>query len=134
VWYDDAARLEVKVGLVANISEAPVQIVLNGTSLGDLANPDASMEFTVKSQMTSPNIAQKIEMFNYVTNSYETVNTSQAGLNEIVTHVVIGSNPARFVNPSTKAIQVRLAYKANGIVANNAWSAKVNLASWVTNP
>lgn len=67
---------------------------------------------------------QTIALFNWVSQAWEVLDTRPATLADSVATINITTNPARFVNPSTREVQVRVLHSTNLGLAGNRW--KVN--------
>jgi hypothetical protein len=68
---------------------------------------------------------QTIALYNWVTQAWEVLDTRPATLADSVATIDITSNPARFVDGSTREVRVRVLHSTNLGVAGNRW--KVNL-------
>jgi hypothetical protein len=87
------------------------------------------LEFAIEFQTTAPAIRQTIEMYNFDTDAYETVDTRQSTLTDSVAVVAITSNPGRFVS-STGLMRSRVSYKATGPVFAYPWRTKIDYIRW----
>lgn len=73
---------------------------------------------------------QSIQLFNYQTNSWETVDSRAASTTDTVAEVVINTNAGRFVHPSTLEMQARIAYTASGPILVYPWQVRVDQVLW----
>ncbi len=113
-------ELEASDNLDLNIFRDPVstaavtQFVLSATS--PTATP-TTFEFTLEGNcIARPNVVQRIEFFNYITNAYEVVDERNANRtpNPDLTVVVTPTGDlSRFVDQTSRAIQTRVRYRAD---------------------
>ncbi|HXH59837.1 MAG TPA: hypothetical protein VNI20_00615 [Fimbriimonadaceae bacterium] len=123
----DDSYLVIRPGLTLTSTEAPINFVV-GSSVG--TDTPTEIGFLLEAHANTPNLAQKIEFFNYVTNSYEAVDTRQATTKDSITHVHITTNPSRFIEPGTHKVQTRVTFKASGPVLLYPWRVSVDRANW----
>lgn len=129
--YSDDNRLAVRPGLAFNSSLSPIQVLLSSTSFSTSAS---SISFSLESQASAPNIQQRIELMNFVTGSYESVDVRTASLSDSVANVLVAGDPNRFINAVTGAIQARVSYTPTGIFTGANWQARLDQAAWTVNP
>nr|MBA3727000.1 hypothetical protein [Armatimonadota bacterium] len=113
-------------GVVFSSQEPPIQLIVNATS------PDATpsrLEFSVEAHCSVPNISQRIALYNFDTQAYETLNTSTATTSDSTKVVVVLLNPGRFVGPNLE-LRSRISYKAQGPVFVYPWFARVDQVKW----
>lgn len=65
---------------------------------------------------------QSIQLYNWTTSAWETVDTRQALGTDAMTNITISSNPARFVNSGNRQMQARVTF-SGGPTAANAYRA-----------
>ncbi|MBA3726110.1 MAG: hypothetical protein H0W86_06570, partial [Armatimonadetes bacterium] len=122
----DDDRLVMRPGVVFSSQEPPIQLIVNATSSN--ATP-SRIEFSVESQCSVSNIEERIALYNFDTQAYETLNTSTATTSDSTVVVVITSNPERFIGPNLE-LRSRVAYKAQGPVFIYPWFARVDQVKW----
>jgi len=73
----------------------------------------SSIEFSYESRAFSfvGTVDQKIELFNYVSGQFETVDTRLASATDSVVSVTPTGDPTRFVQAGTNAMQARISYQ-----------------------
>nr|MBA3727320.1 SBBP repeat-containing protein [Armatimonadota bacterium] len=122
----DDDRLVMRPGVVFSSQEPPIQLIVNATSPN--ATP-SRLEFSVEAHCSVPDISQRIALYNFDTQVYETLNTSTAMTSDWRTTVVVTSNPERFIGPNLE-LRSRVAYKAQGPVFVYPWFARVDQVKW----
>lgn len=120
----DNNPLVVRPGFIPFQSDYPVQILLQTTSR--FTTP-GRMRLRLTSRCPIPNIGQTIELFDYSTQAYTQVDFRAATLSYSNIEVVL-SNPARFVDPGSRQVKVRLKYKGIQAIQAGAWSAIIDQA------
>ncbi len=108
---------------------AVVQFVVTASS--PTAAP-TRFDFTLEGNVVSrPNVVQRIELFNYVTGSFETVDERNANRTPSPDLVVTASptgDLSRFVNQATNEIQARVRYRAD--IARAGFASNTDQAAW----
>ncbi len=94
LYYSDNSYLRVRESVG---QYPPIWIRVKGTA--PVSNP-LDLKFTLESHTSPGTIEQKIELYNYVTQQYELVDTRMASSGDQIVEVVITSNPSRFINPT----------------------------------
>lgn len=123
----DDMRMNLRPGIVLSSAEAPIQLVLNGTSP---VLTTTELHFPVEANANQANIRQTIELFNYQTSSYEQMDSRIAATTDSLVDVIVSTNPSRFINSSTGALRARISYKAAGPVLNYPWLVGIDRAVW----
>jgi len=122
----DDDRLVMRPGVVFSSQEPPIQLIVNATSPN--ATP-SRLEFSVEAHCSVPNMEQRVALYNFDTQAYETLNTSTAMTSDWRTTVVVTSNPGRFIGPNLE-LRSRVSYKAQGPVFIYPWFARVDQVKW----
>ncbi len=108
---------------------AVTQFQLTATS--PTATP-TTFEFTLEGNCISrPNVVQRIQLFNFVTNAYETVderNANRAPNPDLVVTATPGGDLSRFVDPSTLEIRAQVRYRAD--IARAGFASNTDQAVW----
>ena len=123
----DDSRLVVRPWFVLTTQEAPVQVVVESTS--PIPDPRKIL-FTLEASASIPNIGQKIELFNYVTGRWETVDSHPATTADSIAEIVITKNPERFIQPLTLAMKAKISYKEAGPILLYPWQARLDHVFW----
>jgi hypothetical protein len=124
--FSEDSRLQMRPGPVFSTSDAPVRLLLEGTS--HTATP-ASMTFRYEGQASSASIQRRVEAYNFSTGQWVSVNTGASTTSDSSVAVNI-TNPAQFVQVGTNKVRVRLSFIANGPVFAFPWTARVDRAVW----
>ncbi len=123
---NDNNRLVMRPGVVFPSQEPPIQLIVNATSPNETLS---KLEFSVEAHCSASNIEQRIALYNYDTQTYETLSTSTSTTSDSTTVVVVTSNPARFLGPSLE-LRSRVSYKAQGPTFPYPWFARVDEIKW----
>lgn len=126
----DNSYLRYQPGPVATGTESPIDLTFTGTTT--LLAP-SSMTVRLETRASSPNIEQRVRLFNFVTNAFEDVNTSNLATTDNVLDIVISSNAARFVS-ATGEVRARVTYKQVGPVVSLPWTVSIDQLNWIINP
>ncbi len=91
---------------------ARYQLVFTVDAVAHAETPTA-MEFNLESRTLNfvGTIDQEIELMNYNTGQFESVDMRLASSSDTVTQVSVTGDPARFVEPGTQAMQARITYQ-----------------------
>jgi len=127
VYKSDDTYLVLRPGAVFSSSEAPVQLILIGTSP---VATTTELRFSLEANSSASNITQKIEFYNPSTTLYELMDTRTATTTDSVAEVVVSSNPSRFIDSGTLAVRAKISGKAQGAVFAFPWLVKIDRAVW----
>jgi WD40 repeat protein len=131
LYESDDSRLSVRAGIILDTSEPPVWLELEGTS--PTASPEA-LRFTLEARAVTSGLAQEIELYNYVTESYEEIDQRQATTEDSVATVFVTGDPSRFVDPETLAMRARLTWKPAGPILLWPFDIGIDQAVWAVTP
>ncbi len=130
VLNSDDSRLSVLPGLVLNTSEAPVTVIFNGTSPTGTAT---GLTVRYEAQVSVGNLQQQLDLWNYTTNGWDNLDTRAGTLGDSVV-TVNPTNPSRYINPTTHAMQIRARWHAVGPVLSYPWVSRTDQVGWVVTP
>lgn len=103
------------------------------TGTAPMANP-SQLSFRVEANNTEANVSQQIELFNYVTNAWEVVDsTALNGSGDNFREVTITTNAARFVNASNREVKARIRWWMF-IINDVAWTIGADQERWFFRP
>ena len=122
---NDSNYLRVRPGVVLSSSEAPVQIILEGTTPFRDA---AEFRFKLEAAVSSTNLRQTTDLFNFQTNQWEQVDTRSASLSDSRIDLVFTN--ARFIDTATGTVRARVHFKAIGPIISYPWVARLDYAAW----
>jgi len=129
VYESDNQRLRVASGLVLNPNEPRVWLVLTGTA--PTAAP-IELRYVLEAHCGSTGVLlQKVELYNYVTQSFEQVDARQTTTSDSIAQIVIADNPGRFINPNTMEMKAQLTWKPTGPMSTVLWEIRVDQAIWL---
>lgn len=126
----DDSRLVAQAGTIPFLSDYPVQIVVIGSS--PTATP-SRLRLRVEGQVQYQAIGQTIELYNYATNSFDTVDFRQGSLADQIVEVD-AATPSQYVDPQTRQVKARLKYKPTQAVPNSSWRIGVDQVLWEITP
>lgn len=86
------------------------------------------LKFKVESSLTAGAAQQSIELFNYDTQQFQTMDTRPASPVDTAVEVDIVSNVSRFIDPVTKAIRARFTFTQAAVSAK--WKMQVDQGLW----
>jgi hypothetical protein len=127
LFASDDSALAVQMGPVPTAQEAPVQVVVEGTATTSVP---LELGFLLEAHVSSSNISQQIELFNFVTGTWQAVDTRSATAGDSIAHVHVTTNPGRFIRSSDLRVMARVSYRALGPVPIFLWSAFLDRAVW----
>lgn len=130
VFQDDGDYLVGKAGFVANVNEAPLQIVLEGTT--SVLSP-SDLTFKVVSKATAIAIQQQVFLFDFTLGQYELVDTRNMALADTIVNVPTSGVRSRFVDQSTGKVRAKLSYRQTGFVPA-VWSESIDQVVWTLTP
>lgn len=95
-----------------------------------LAEVSDSLNFTIESSGNTVGLQQTIELYNYVTESYELVDTSSLAMSDITVQASASGDVSRFLEDGTNNVKTRIGWVASGIVLVYPWSIEIDKAAW----
>jgi|GEM_PF-4120837 len=130
IGVQDGQYLVVARGIVTNQSEAPIQIVFEGTSLW---TDISKLQFNLRHKVNTVGLQQTIELYDWVSNTWVQTTTVGAPSTD-TTFTVLGPNPDRFVETTTKRMKARLQIRRVGPTVASDWKSSIDLVNWTVNP
>lgn len=127
----DSDRLTVRRGLTANALEAPIQVQVEGTT--GILSP-ASIRFELTAQASSSNLGQRIELFNFSTGNYDSLDFRNATTADSAVTVLVTSGASDYVQPGTGKVRAKVSYKPVAPVPGSTYAAALNRTAWVVTP
>ncbi|MEX2243983.1 MAG: sialidase family protein [Fimbriimonadaceae bacterium] len=131
LFSSDDSALAVQQGIVLSNSEAPVQLVVEGTAP---SGSPLELGFLIEARGSTPNLSQQIELFNFVAGAWELVDTRAATTSDSIAHVHVTSNPARFIRASDLRVMAKVSFKAVGPLLGFPFAVSFNRANWTILP
>ena len=123
----DDSYLKFTPGIVLSSSENPVWIEFTAVS----GFEPATLTLTLEASVSSVNIAQTIEAYNFTTETFDTVDSQNGSFNsDSVVMLDLTSGIANYIEPGTHETIARLGWKANGIVLSYPWEVCIDQLKW----
>jgi len=125
----DQNYYKVNKGITVNSSEAPIQIVAEGFS------PSASLTslaLDIVTQVNTPGLQQRVELFNFATNQYVLIDQRAAPTTD--TRYTIGAPgaPNDYVDvPNGNVVRMKISFKQIGPTAFSNWGCRIDLGNWL---
>ena len=107
--------------------QSPIEITFTTNTTVD---SPATIELSIESSATSPNLAQTVLAFDYVAQEFVVIDAVEVGTNDTVFASELPGDVSRFVRGSDGQMQVRLRYDAGGPVFMYPWKSRVDSLSW----
>ena len=126
----DDNRLVYRPGVVFSTQQSPVSYEIVGTAPQQTT---ANLQFIVESSGSSPGISQKLELFDYITGNYVTIDTRQMTTIDALIELT-APNPNRFIQAGTRQVKARLEFRLTQPVFAYPWNCSVDLAMWNLTP
>jgi len=126
----DLNYLRLNPGPTLNTSEAPVQVILNGTSPMSSAS---SLKFSLDCHADTPGIGQTIDLFDWTANGYVTIDGRNVTTVDSIVEVS-ASNPNRFIQAETNALKARVSFKVVGPTLHWPFNILIDQTSWKAMP
>lgn len=123
----DDSRLVVEAGIVMSSDEPPVWLTIDGTAPS--ATP-MGLVFTLEAGANTSGLTQKIELYNYVTESFEEIDSRNATVSESVVEIMVTGDPSRFIDPNTLAVKAQLSWKPTGPIFVWPFQVGIDQAVW----
>lgn len=131
-YYDDDESLELLSGL-SPLYDRVAQIVMDTTGF-KMFGANGSFVFSIKSRSKDPGFGQQVEMYNYRTGQFESIDQAGIGTLDGWRTVSVANDAARFMDPDTLKMRVRLSYFAIRPQPTLKFATYVNVVKWVVNP
>jgi hypothetical protein len=119
----DDASVNVRAGLVLFPSEPPAQVIVTATS--SVEDP-RGLSLIVESRTNTPGLARRIELFNFVTQQFETLDVSPATTSDATVEVAASGDVARFVEPGTRSLRAKVAFVRTGLTLLYPWTVSLD--------
>jgi hypothetical protein len=125
-------------GMTYNVQEAPPVALgapsahVEVKSTASIENP-SSIKFGLRSSTTAApatSVTQRIQLFDYVANSWVTVDTRPASAS-LQSIEITPANPTRFIQPSTREMKARIAMFDPGTLFSFGWQMRIDEVKWI---
>ena len=125
----DDAKVVVDARRPDEVSVASVEIEVTGASTSEAPR---SFQFVLEASSVAAPAVQRIELYNYDTDSWETVDERAPDPSDTVVSVLINVDTGRFIENGTLEMMARIGYHDLG-VNFLGWSGNYDVASWRIN-
>lgn len=119
---DDDQLAVYQPGFTINSEEAPVWLILDGTST--INEPGGSV--FIESQAGTPGLTLTVEEFNFSTNSYEVIGTTAESFNTDTARQFVRSGHM----DANNSVRMRIGWRRTGFTINFPWEVRVDAAKW----
>jgi len=131
LWFSDNSYLVVDA---FNEDERPYPISVMFDSQSPTATP-LSLTFKLESATIADGYEVVIMLFNYQDNRFDVVQRTGTSSIDREISVTIGSNPAKYVHPSSRAVRALVQYRESAVELAQLWWTKIDRATWlITRP
>ncbi|MCH8274208.1 MAG: hypothetical protein IH851_05410 [Armatimonadetes bacterium] len=127
LFESDDRRLCVQTDVFAPSPQAPVQVEVVGTSPTETPT---EFRFLFEGHAIRKFIAQRILLFNYVTQIYEELDLRFASTADEVVEIVPGGDLGRFVEPGTRQVKALMTWRAAGLSFFTGWHVCIDQTIW----
>ena len=124
--FSEDSRLQMRPAPVLSTGEAPVRLLLEGTS--HTSSP-SSMTLRFEGHASAASIQRRVEAYNFSTSQWVEMNTGASSTSDATVDINV-PNPAQYVQAGTNKVRMRLSFKANAPVVAFPWTARVDRAVW----
>ncbi|HWP31342.1 MAG TPA: hypothetical protein VNK96_06430 [Fimbriimonadales bacterium] len=107
LWYSDESKMQI-LPQPGALRDPPVVLVVE--SVAPSSNV-LSLSFTLEASVTREGIDQKIELYNFQTQKWDTFDTRSATTTDSSVTVTVGSNPLKYVETGSRKIRSRVSWK-----------------------
>jgi hypothetical protein len=127
LWYSDDNYVQVLPTLFGTVTVPPLQVIFDSVAVTSNAQ---SLKFRAEVASLSGASTQRIQLWNYSTGQYDTVDTRTAGPTDTMTEVLISSNPSRYIDPTTRAVRTRMQF-IPGAARTATWRVRFDRTVWL---
>jgi hypothetical protein len=125
----DDNYLKFRPGFTLNAQEPPVWLEFEAVS--HTGHPQG-IQYKIETNATTANIQQVVELYNFVDDMYESVDTRLSSVNNdsIVELDLKGGEISRFVEQGTGIVRARMSWKAVGFIFQYPWTVNIDQVLW----
>jgi hypothetical protein len=122
----DDAYVRVEARRPTEVAAASAEIVVSGTLPVDAP---AELWFTLEAATSGDPVRQRIELFNFETQSWERLDERDAPTADTTVNVRVTDDPGRFVEDGSGAVRARIGYHDRGVTFP-AWGGRYDQTIW----
>ncbi len=115
----------LRPGIVLSSSQSPIVLALSGTAPASTAS---ALSMVVESHASQANIRETIDVYNFVTSSYETICQSVLTTSDVSNNLSITNRSAHI--GANNELRTRLSYKSIGPILSYPWRVSIDEATW----
>ncbi len=127
----DDQRLVFRNGLTLSPQESPITARFDTVSPFVTVN---SLKFKVEALVSTPGLQQGIDLFDYTTNNWVTVDARNASVSNDAIVTVPITDPNRFIQAGTRAMRAQIRYRRTGLTLTSTWFAQFDQVRWELTP
>ncbi|MBA3727086.1 MAG: hypothetical protein H0W86_11740 [Armatimonadetes bacterium] len=132
LWYSDDDRLRGRPGVVFSTAEFPMQLIAETIAP---SNNILTLKFTLEARTSVANMTQRIELFNFVSNSWVQVDSRPSSTSDSTVEVIVTQNIDQYVNSQNRRMRAKISFKPTSTVFVYPWIASLDRTVWtVTTP
>jgi choice-of-anchor B domain-containing protein len=128
--YPDGNALIVRSGASQFPLDPPAQVMVDTTVPWQHAS---KLNLYVRGWAGTPGLNRKVEMFDWVANSWQTVSDVPSGTTATSVNLSL-VNPDRFIQEETKKVRAKVSAYVTGTTSSWTWNYFVDQCSWTANP
>jgi hypothetical protein len=125
----DDDSLNLGLGRTVTPLQAPIEVEIDGTTS---ANSASVLQFKIESSASRSQIRQSIELFDYTTGGWVSVDSRIIGTSDGVVDVNLGENTSRFLQNGH--LRGRVSYRKDGTISPSPWTVKIDQVKWTMAP
>jgi hypothetical protein len=125
----DDDSLNLGLGRTVTPLQAPIEVEIDGTTS---ANSASVLQFKIESSASRSQIRQSIELFDYTTGGWVSVDSRIIGTSDGVVDVNLGENTSRFLQNGD--LRGRVSYRKDGTISPSPWTVKIDQVKWTMAP
>lgn len=130
-WESDDEYIQLRGSAVTSRMDPPLMFEVEATA--QTSSP-SSLTFSVERRVNTANIGQRIELFNFISGVFETVNESITPSVDGVTVVDVVTGPEQYIDSKTLKTRARISYYPVGTVFIRSWIVYVDQIKWMIVP
>lgn len=125
LFNSDDSYVNIQARRPTEVAAASVEIVVEGISPTETPT---SLTFAFEGATSGSPVRQRIEVFNFQTNLWETVDERDGQMTDSTVQITL-TNASRYVQPGTGVVRARIGFHDRG-VTYPAWGGRFDLVRW----
>ena len=124
---DDGDYQVTRAGLTLFLGESPAQLVI------DAVGPTGTIldfELSVVAKVNTPGLSQEIQLWNYVTTSWDSVGTQSATTSDSIQTGVAGGTLSDYRESGTNNMRAKVLWNFSGLTLLWPWTVSVDQVEW----